>query len=112
MADGRLVMNPAEARAKASEMKNIANELETLLNNVSRKFLDLKLQFLGYVHNDISIPRAVKQQKPFVLLYPDCTASKNLSDIAKKIMKEPVNNTKDSGIKGFFNKFFAGNNEI
>lgn len=41
MADGRLVMNPAEARAKASEMKNIANELETLLNTVSRKMQEI-----------------------------------------------------------------------
>lgn len=41
MADGRLVMNPAEARAKASEMKNIANELETLLNAVSRKMQEI-----------------------------------------------------------------------
>lgn len=37
MADGRMIVNPAEARAKATRMKTIANELESLLNNVSRE---------------------------------------------------------------------------
>ena len=67
------------------------------------------MQFLGYVSNDAFVPKAVKQQKPFVLLYPECTASKNLTEIARKIMKGPANNPNDSGIKGFFNKFFTSN---
>lgn len=37
MADGRMVVNPAEARAKAERMIKIANELENLLNNVSKE---------------------------------------------------------------------------
>lgn len=37
MADGRMIVNPAEARDKATRMKTIADELETLLNNVSRE---------------------------------------------------------------------------
>lgn len=105
-------------RNKEKNIKMIINRTETAieaqtamqkLNSVSQKFLQVKLQFLGYVSNDVMVPKAVKQQKPFVLLYPDCMASKNLTEIAKKIMKSPTNNVKDSGIKGFFNKFFASN---
>lgn len=105
-------------RNKEKNIKMIINRTETAieaqtamqkLNSVAQKFLQVKLQFLGYVSNDTMVPKAVKQQKPFVLLYPECMASKNLTEIAKKIMKSPVNNTKDSGIKGFFNKFFASN---
>ena len=77
------------------------------LNNVSKKFLEVKLQFLGYVTNDPLVPKSVKQQKPFVMLYPECTASKNLTEIAKKIMSSPTKNNKDTGIKGFFNKYFV-----
>jgi len=72
----------------------------------------MKLQFLGYLSNDALVTKAVKQQKPFTLLYPECTASKNLTEIAKKLMQGNVNNAKNSGIKGFFNKFFASNDEI
>lgn len=105
-------------RNKNKSIKLIINRTETAieaqtamqkLNSVSKKFLEVKLQFLGYVSNDVLVPKAVKQQKPFVLLYPECTASKNLTEIAKKIMQGPANNLKDSGIKGFFNKFFTSN---
>ncbi len=37
MADGRMIVDPAEARAKAMRMQTIANELESLLNNVSKE---------------------------------------------------------------------------
>lgn len=36
MANGVVVINPAEARAKASEMVKISQELEALLNEVSK----------------------------------------------------------------------------
>lgn len=41
MADGILVMNPEEARAKASEMTKIAYQLENLLNDVSKKINEI-----------------------------------------------------------------------
>ena len=41
MANGITVMNPAEARAKAAEMKKIAGELEALLNDVSMKINEI-----------------------------------------------------------------------
>lgn len=37
MADGKLVMTPADARARANEMKTIANNLDTLLRDVKAK---------------------------------------------------------------------------
>ena len=37
MANGIIVMNTAEARANAAEMKRIAVDLENLLNDVSKK---------------------------------------------------------------------------
>ena len=36
MADGKLVMTPADARARANEMKTIANNLDTLLRDVNQ----------------------------------------------------------------------------
>lgn len=41
MANGISVMNTAEARAKASEMKTIAHDLESLLNDVSKKIEEI-----------------------------------------------------------------------
>lgn len=41
MANGIIVMNTAEAKANAAEMKQIAVDLETLLNEVSKKITEI-----------------------------------------------------------------------
>ena len=81
------------------------------LNVVSKKFLDVKLQFLGYISNDALVTKAVKQQKPFTLVFPECMATKNLNEIAKKIMQHSSGSDKNVGIKGFFNKLFTSNED-
>lgn len=116
--DAYALIKAIGVRNKEKSIRLIINKTETAieaqtamqkLNNVSKKFLDIKLQFLGYVSNDALVSKAVKQQKPFTILYPDCIASKNLTEIAKKIMLDTASNVKNSGIKGFFNKFFTSN---
>lgn len=47
MADGIAVINPGEARAKASEMVKISQELETLLNEVSRSMEEINNEDTG-----------------------------------------------------------------
>ncbi len=116
--DAYALIKAIGVRNKNKSIRLIINKTETAieaqtvmqkLNNVSGKFLEVKLQFLGYITNDVFVSKAVKQQKPFITLYPECVASKNLSEIAKKIMKNSDKTTKESGIKGFFNRFFASN---
>ena len=76
------------------------------LNSVSQKFLKMKLQFLGYLSNDVLVSKAVKQQKPFLLLFPECSASKNIIEMSKKVIRDLETHQKDQkGIKDFFNKF-------
>ena len=116
--DAYALIKAVGTRNKNKMIKLIINRTETAieaqtamqkLNTVSQKFLKVKLQFLGYVTNDSMVSKAVKQQKPFSLLFPDCMASKNLTEIAKKIMKTLPNAKNQEGIRGFFSKFFAGN---
>ncbi len=52
MADGIAVLNPGEARAKASEMVKIAQELETLLNDVSRSMEEINNEDTGIYQGD------------------------------------------------------------
>lgn len=47
MADGIAVINPAEARAKASEMVKISQELEELLNMVSKSMEEINNEDTG-----------------------------------------------------------------
>ena len=116
--DAYALIKAIGVRNKNKVIRLLVNKTETAIeaqtamqkiNNVAKKFLQVKLSFLGYISNDPFVSKAVKQQKPFVLLYPECTASKNLTEIAKKIMQEPTGSGKNSGIKGFFSKFFSSN---
>ncbi len=52
MADGIAVLNPGEARAKASEMVKIAQELETLLNDVSKSMEEINNEDTGIYQGD------------------------------------------------------------
>lgn len=95
----RLIINRAENAIEAQTAMQ-------KLNMVSQKFLKMKLQFLGYISNDPLVSKAVKQQKPFILLFPDSLAGKNIIEISKKVIKIAEKKTgEQSGIKEFFNKF-------
>ncbi len=118
--DAYAVIKSIGIRNKNKPVKLIINRTENAieaqtamqkLNSVSKKFLEVKLQFLGYITNDALVAKSVKQQKPFVLCFPECTASKNLNEIAKKIMGQSQGVNKNVGIKGFFNRFFVTDEE-
>jgi len=97
--DIKLIINRAETAIEAQTAMQ-------KLNAVSKKFLKMKLQFLGYLSNDALVSKAVKQQKPFLLLFPECTASKNIIEMSKKVVRDLETHKKDEkGIKDFFNKF-------
>lgn len=76
------------------------------LNVVAKKFLKIKLNFLGYLSNDPIVSKAVKQQIPFLISFPDSTISKNMIELSKKVAKNFEERKQESnGIKEFFNKF-------
>ena len=52
MADGILKLSPAEARAKAQEMKKIADEMQTLLNEVSKRMEEVDNVETGMYQGD------------------------------------------------------------
>lgn len=83
-----------------------ATEALTVFKRISvaaEKFLQVSLDYLGFIQKDDSIPKAVRAQKSFIDAYPDCQASKNIFTIAGKINE----NSKDS-IKGSL-QLFIGN---
>jgi flagellar biosynthesis protein FlhG len=52
------------------------------LISVSRQFLKVKVDYKGFVLDDDKVSKAVRQQKPFVLAYPESRASMCLRKIA------------------------------
>ena len=91
----RLVINRAENQREA-------NAVMDNFINVSNKFLDVKLQPLGYILYDDSVMKSTKQQKPFVIEYPKSQAAKQLNDIAYALTSSDIEGSdRPQGIKGY-----------
>ncbi len=62
-----------------------AQQIYDQLASVAYRFLDRELEYLGMIVRDESVPRAVKQQAPFIKAFPEAPASRCLRVIAKQL---------------------------
>jgi flagellar biosynthesis protein FlhG len=90
----RLLVNIAANRADA----DLAAER---LKLVSKQFLNLDLDVLGYVPQDPSVGRAVRAQIPLALKYPDSPSARALRQIAESLGLGPA---RQAGARGFLNR--------
>lgn len=93
----KIVVNRAFTKEEGQETFN------KMLRAVSR-FLKIDIDYLGCILDDRKLVESVRAQKPFVLLYPNCDAAKNIEEIAKKIIGECESSSE--GVKGLFKKIF------
>ncbi len=85
------------------EGKNLYNKL----NVVVSKFLNLNLSFLGCVPNDDNSRKAIMQQKPISMVYPNSDASKHFSMLADGLLSGEKDVTfKDKGLASAVMKIF------
>ncbi len=80
---------------------NEAREVFQKLSNATSHFLNLTVEYLGYVLEDTKVPEAVRRQKALAEIYSDSRASKCLQSIARKLCKLPPGFV-DSGSLKFF----------
>ncbi|HMM21579.1 MAG TPA: MinD/ParA family protein [Selenomonadales bacterium] len=74
------------------------------LTKVAERFLGLPIESLGFIHEDPSVMRAVKSQKPLILAQPDSLAARSIEHLAQKLLYGKEFSTA-TGIRGFINKF-------
>ncbi len=97
-----LVVNMARDLQEAED----AAEKITL---VAKRFLQVNIKLLGFVPRDLCVARAVMQQKPFVLRYPSCPASRAVGEIANRLQGRgdeaaSLQGFVGQGLAGFFRK--------
>ena len=71
-----------------------AMEVFRRLSLAAEKFLNISLDYLGYIPLDDSVREAVRVQKAVVDFYPNCSASRQISAIAAKLNHEAAGNVK------------------
>ena len=82
-----------------------ADEVFERLSKVSSKFLNTKIEKLGYLNNSKLVMQSVKNQNPLVLLYPNSSIAKRINGIALKISENKYNSSHESNITNFLDRF-------
>ena len=75
----RVVVNLAEERRDAERVSQT-------LSDVSRRFLSLRVDRLGYIPRDEHVGLAVMERRPFGVLYPHCRASAAVRGIGRMLL--------------------------
>lgn len=73
------------AVAHAAEAKDVFRRLST----VAERFLNISLDYLGFVVYDTAFSQAVRQQKPLMGLYPTSVAAGCFRDLAQRMLEAP-----------------------
>ncbi|HEX7524573.1 MAG TPA: MinD/ParA family protein, partial [Candidatus Deferrimicrobium sp.] len=92
----RILVNSARNAADAKEVYR-------KLSVVTDRFLNVSLDYLGYIPYDKSVPDAVRAQKPFLQMFPGGGASRALNALVARFADPPEANAKGTL------QFFIGN---
>lgn len=89
----RLIINQVDSQ---SEGEKLAERMKRVID----KYLTLDLDVLGYIPEDGRVRQAVKEQSPFLMLYPDSKAGRAVKGIGASLLNED-DETGFRGMKGF-----------
>ena len=95
--NAKIIVNKAFTKEEGEETYN-------RFDRAVSKFLKINIEYLGCILDDKKLVQSVRQQKPFVVLYPNCDAAKDIENIAMKLMGQEMNSL--NGAKGLFKRLF------
>ncbi|MBA7658686.1 Flagellum site-determining protein YlxH [subsurface metagenome] len=73
--------------------------------NIASQFLNLKVDYLGFIYEDIMVHNAVVKQKPFLAIDPKGKASICIDHLVRRL--ENMEFKEGGGINKFLKRFFA-----
>lgn len=91
----RLLVNMVKSPAEAKEVYR-------KLSQATDHFLNLTIEYLGYIVHDEKLSDAVKQQRALAEIYPHSPASKCLLAVAEKLCREKPENDGDGNMQFFW----------
>jgi len=95
----KLVVNRVKNAAEATKIAD-------RMINITSQFLNLKLEYLGFIYDDNAVSQAVFKQRPFMVVDPKCKASLCVQHIVGRMDKIEVRD--DSGFGKIFKRMFKG----
>ena len=95
----KLVVNRVKNAAEATKIAD-------RMINITSQFLNLKLEYLGFIYDDNAVSQAVFKQRPFMVVDPKCKASMCVQHIVGRMDKIEVRD--DGGFGKIFRRMFKG----
>jgi flagellar biosynthesis protein FlhG len=93
----KLVVNRVKSVAEA---KRVADRM----TNIAGQFLNLKVDYLGFVYDDTVVSHAVLRQRPFMVIDPKCKASLCVQHIVDRMEKS--DHKSSGGFGAMMNRLF------
>lgn len=94
----KLVVNRVKTVAEA---KKVADRM----TNIAGQFLNLKVDYLGFIYDDTVVSQGVLRQKPFMVIDPKSKASLCVQHIVDRMEKTEVR--EDGGFPAMFRRLFG-----
>jgi flagellar biosynthesis protein FlhG len=85
-----------------------ATEAFRRLSMVTERFLNISLDYLGFIPHDAAFSRAVRQQQALLELYPTSCAARCFRDLAKRLLDIPGNSHPKGNIQFFWRRLLTG----
>ncbi|MBN1531654.1 MAG: MinD/ParA family protein [Spirochaetes bacterium] len=96
----KIIVNRVQS---VSEGKRVAQRVI----NIAGQFLNIKVENLGFIFEDMYVPKSVRNQKPFIVSYPRSKASGCIQIIADRINNRAIDTARGSGLASFFKNLFV-----
>jgi len=94
----KLVVNRVKG---AAEAKKVADRM----THIAGQFLNLKVDYLGFIYDDPVVSQAVLRQKPFMVIDPRCKASICVQHIVGKMERSELRPS--GGFTSMFKRLFS-----
>ena len=95
----KLVVNRVKNAAEAAKIAD-------RMINITSQFLNIKLDYLGFIYDDNAVSQAVYKQQPFMVVDPKCKASQCVQHIVGRMDKIEIK--EEGGIGKIFKRMFRG----
>jgi flagellar biosynthesis protein FlhG len=95
----KLVVNRVKNAAEAAKIAD-------RMINITSQFLNLKLEYLGFIYDDNAVPHAVLKQRPFMVVEPKSKASQCVQHIVGRMDKIEVR--ENGGFGNLLKRMFKG----
>jgi len=96
----KLLINSVKS---AEEAKEVFHNLSL----VAQKFLNLSIDYWGYILQDEHVVKAVRRQKALIELYPNSPASRCFYDLAKKVCENQPDTNSRGNIRFFWSQILG-----